>query len=133
MIFSDELSVIQDRISRSLIGVGELRLGVFCFSESTTMKVQANAVASYTLWHSRLGHPSNYVFSMLPKELGVGSSFDKNKLDVCDICLRAKQTRTPFDIIESNASNLFEIIRCDIWDYIKFLLFVDHITFSHSW
>lgn len=62
VIFTDKLCVLQDRISRNLIGVGELRGWVYCFNEAATVMVQANVVGSHNLWHSRLGHPSNPFF-----------------------------------------------------------------------
>jgi len=36
-----------------------------------------------------------------------------NKL--CDICHRAKQSRNSFPLTENTASNLFEMIHCDLW------------------
>lgn len=38
-----------------------------------------------------------------------------SKVDVCDICFRAKQTRSRFPISESKASGLFKLVHCDIW------------------
>ena len=57
------------------------------------MKVQAKAVAPRTLWPSRLGHPSSQVLTMLPKHLAIDSCSENNKVHVCDVCLRAKQTK----------------------------------------
>jgi len=119
VIFTDELCVIQDRTSRSLIGVGELRGGVYCFNEVATGKVLANAMDAHALWHSRLGHPSNRVLSLLPKDLGISYCLGNNKVEPCDVCFRAKQTRNSFDISESKADDLFEIIHCDIWGSYK--------------
>jgi len=67
-----------------------MRGGLYCFNESVTVKVQDNVVASHALWHSHLAHPSSQVISMLPKDLGVGSSYGTNKIDACDVCLCAK-------------------------------------------
>ena len=39
----------------------------------------------------------------------------KHKDSICDVCLRAKQTRVPFPISESKASECFDLIHCDIW------------------
>lgn len=123
MIFTNEICVIQDYISRNLIGAGELRGGVYCFKKSTNVKVQANPVAFLVLWHSRLGHPSSQVLSMLPKGLGVSTSYSNDKENPCDVCLCEKQTRNQFNVSESNASNLFEIIHCDIWGSYRIPLF----------
>ena len=34
---------------------------------------------------------------------------------VCDVCLRAKQSRDHFPIIENKATDIFELIHCDLW------------------
>ena len=107
--FTDELCVIQDRISRNLIGVGELRGGVYCFNETATVKVQANAVGSSNLWHRRLGHPSYPILSLLSKELDVSGSLKNHKVE------SAKQTWNQFDVSDSKVDDIFEIIHCDIW------------------
>jgi len=56
---------------------------------------------------------------MLPKSLGVNNGNGNNMVDICDVCPRAKQTRNKFHVSESNASDLFEIIHCDIWGSYK--------------
>ena len=74
---------------------------------------------------------------MIPKDLRVGSSYGTNKIDACDVCLRAKQARTQFIVRESNASDLFEIIHYDIWGFYRipsfcgahhFLTIVDYVN-----
>ena len=75
------------------------------------MKVQANIVDVTHLWHSRLGHLCSEVLNLLSSHLGV----KENKLGTCDVCFRAKQTRTQFSISESKADGLYDLIHCDIW------------------
>jgi len=67
------------------------------------------------LWHKRLGHPSSEVLTFLPDNLGVASDSNKGKDDVCEICLRAKQTRNSFSTSKSNTKDVFDLIHCDIW------------------
>ena len=45
----------------------------------------------------------------------VGDLKRHKKFDVCDVCYRAKQTRNRFPISDNKASELFELIHCDIW------------------
>ena len=78
------------------------------------MKVQANAMTSIVLWHSCLEHPSNHILLMFSKHLRVRSCFEHNKVDVYEVCIRAKQTRNSFPISESNSNGLFEITHRDI-------------------
>jgi len=67
---------------------------------------QVNAVDARSLWHRRLGHPSNEVLSLLPSS---------SKGEICEICIRAKQTRTQFPVSKNNAANIFDLIHWDIW------------------
>ena len=115
MIFYDELCVIQDRTSKSPIGVGRLREGVYYFNNFLPSSVQVNVVRSHNLWHGRLGHPSHPILSMLSKELNSGRCVD----GPCDACFRAKQTRTQFITSESHAKDIFDLIHCDIWGAYK--------------
>lgn len=79
------------------------------------MQLQAHAVRTYDLWHGRLGHPSRQVLSLLTKDLNIGDIFSNKVDEPCDICFRAKQTRCSFSESDSKASELFELIHCDIW------------------
>ena len=51
VIFDDKLCVIQDRTSKSPIGVGRLREGVYYFDNFSPSRVQVNVVGSHNLWH----------------------------------------------------------------------------------
>ena len=70
---------------------------------------------SGNLWHKQLGHPSSQILSLLPKDLGNFERVESKEQHPCDICFRAKQTRSPFCDSESKAKDLFETIHCDIW------------------
>jgi len=104
--------VTQDRTSKSPIGVGRLRGGVYCFDNFGSATAQANAVSSHDLWHGRLRHPSNQVLSLIAKDLEIRDNVVNKR--PCDVCFRAKQTRTPFVESDSHAFKLFELIHCDI-------------------
>ncbi|XP_026397161.1 uncharacterized protein LOC113291895 [Papaver somniferum] len=103
-----------DRTTRTVIGVGEERDGVYIFHSGTL--ITANRVSDgedYCLWHRRLGHASNKVVSLLP---------GMNKVDCrkflnepCDICFKAKQTRTTFPVSENKADDFFDLVHCDVW------------------
>ena len=66
---------------------------------------------SLDLWHKRLGHPSLKITKLLPlidsRQIG---ALD----DHCNVCLRAKQTRNKFPLSENKASDMFELIHCDL-------------------
>jgi len=105
-----KLCVIQGPTTRNPIGVGEPRKGVYYWKKSFPTTIQVNKVESYDTWHFRLGPPS---IQALSKVSSFSSS--KHKSDMCDVCLRSKQTRLPFPISENKASNCFDLIHCDIW------------------
>ena len=92
------------------MGVDEPKRGVYYLRKSFPATIQVNKVESYDIWHHRLGHPSIQVLS---KFGSISSS--KHKVDLCDVCLPAKQTRMPFPISDNKASNCFDLIHCDIW------------------
>ena len=77
--------------------------------------VQVKAVGARNLWHGHLGHPSDQVLSLFYKNLNLSSSLENNVKGPCDVCCRAKETRTKFSASESHAKDLFELIHCDIW------------------
>ena len=111
VIFFDDSYVLQDHTSRTPIGVGEQRDGVYYYLGASKKKHQVNAVGTRSLWHHRFGHPSHEAMSVFFRNLRIRGG---NK-DVCDICFKAKQTRSRFIISNNKASALFELTHCDIW------------------
>ena len=108
--FTKKLCVIQDPTTRSPIGVGEPRRGVYYLKKSFPATIQVNKVDSYDTWHYRLGHPP---IQALSKVSSFSSS--QHKSYSCDVCFRSKQTRLSFPNSENKASNCFDLIHCDIW------------------
>ena len=111
--FTNQHYVIQDLTSRSPIGVGELKRGVYCFKDKTATAIQVNRVSSYELWHQCLGHPSRQALSKLFS--GISKSSSSHKADLCNVCVRAKQTRSSFQTSDNIALNKFDLIHIDIW------------------
>jgi len=95
---------------RSSIRVGEPRRGVNYLSTSSLTSIQVNKVLSYDVWHRRLWHPSSQALFKFSS-----NSNPTAKNDLCDLCLRAKQTRNPSLLSENKAKNCFDLIHCDIW------------------
>ncbi|RDX94428.1 hypothetical protein CR513_23196, partial [Mucuna pruriens] len=85
---------LQDHTSRIVINLSEQRNGVYHFRTMTFVQAcKTSGVDSFIVWHRRLGHPSSQMVSLLPS-IHVGKK-DKHE-QVCDIYLRAKQTRDIF-------------------------------------
>ena len=102
-LLTDTVCVLQDRFTRTLIGAGRERDGVYYFQDVMAARVHhmtGSVVSSVDqfMWHQRLGHPSFSIMSSLPM-------FSTNKTadpGPCDTCFRAKQTRDVF----FNSSNV---------------------------
>ena len=87
--FTKKLCVIQDLISRSLIRVGEPRIGVYYLKTSPPASIQVNKVLSYYIWHHRLGHPSRQVLLNLSS-----INCHETKNDLCDVRVPKGQTNS---------------------------------------
>ncbi|KAL9232099.1 hypothetical protein vseg_007244 [Gypsophila vaccaria] len=112
--FAKNSCLIQDRFLRTTIGAGELKDGLYWICAGTRPPMVVNHVAhqgTFALWHQRLGHPSDNVVKKIPPLL----SLNCNKNMVCDICHYAKQHRNSFSSNNKHASDLFELIHCDLW------------------
>ena len=96
-LLTDTIFVLQDRFTRTLIGAGEERDGVYFFKDVMAARVRVidSVVSSVDQlrWHQRLGHPAFSVLNTLP----FSSVLNKDAaLSPCDTCFRAKQTREIF-------------------------------------
>lgn len=114
---TDKLVVLQDRITRTLIGAGKREgEGLYHFKGiETVAALQTSVGDDGTLWHRRMGHPSSLVVKMLT---GVGVKFRTSCFQFsnnCEVCLQAKQTRQPFPISSNRANKPFDLIHCDLW------------------
>jgi len=114
MQLSVPFCVLQDRTTRTLIGVGKPSGGLVYF-RSTEVAVAVKGVPkqSLELWHQRLGHPSLKVVESLPDFVFSSHKDFSNK--ACDVCIRAKQTSSSFPISNNKTTEIFEMIHCDIW------------------
>ena len=102
--FTKQLCVIWNFTTRSSIGVGESKRGVYYFKNPTTERVQLSKVVSYDTWHCTLGLPSSQTLFYISRNIR-----SSNKNDLCGVCLRAKQTRMSFLISENKASNCLNL------------------------
>ncbi|CAA7037263.1 unnamed protein product [Microthlaspi erraticum] len=97
-----------------LIGAGEERGGEYVFRGVMGAKANKTTISgSCDLWHRRLGHPSSRVLSYLSSDLEFEKHVDSKP--VCEICLRAKQTRDCFHESSNKAIGVFDLIHCDVW------------------
>lgn len=92
------------------------------------------------LWHRRLGHLSyGYMKKLIPISEGLTLNSSKFEMSdgICDICIKSKQTRLPFNSERTRANRPLEIIHTDVcgpfeqstWDGNKyFVSLIDDFT-----
>ena len=122
-----------------LLGTGRQSDGLYFFDKNEGTLPSRDQPCFFSglskhLWHCRLGHPSDHVLKVLNKDL----KFDnKNNVEVCEICQKAKQTREPFPLSEHKTSMLADLVHLDVWGpyrvtskegYKYFLTIVDDYT-----
>ena len=115
-LLTDTICLLQDRFTRTLIGAGKERGGVYYFTDVMAARVHrvsspVATSADQLRWHQRLGHLSSSVLSVVPM-------FSSNKLATlspCDTCYRAKQTREVFYGSMNKSNECFALIHCDVW------------------
>ncbi|CAL9226810.1 unnamed protein product, partial [Arabidopsis halleri] len=114
---TDKILLLQDRITRTLIGLGEReREGLYRFRGiETATALQTRVADDLVLWHHRLGHPSSRVTRMIPVFRGVSNTSSEHLFKSCDVCLRSKQTRQSFPDNSINANAVFDLIHVDLW------------------
>ncbi|CAL1356682.1 unnamed protein product [Linum trigynum] len=120
LIFLSDFCVIQDLPSKRLIGMGKHIDGLYYLKLVDDKHPVADSVQQSVsrteLWHARLGHPSLAKLNLLEKF--VDCSFIQSK-EPCRSCLRAKQTRNPFELSKIKTQSCFELIHVDIWGSYK--------------
>ncbi|RVX15720.1 Retrovirus-related Pol polyprotein from transposon RE1 [Vitis vinifera] len=103
---------VQDRITKKTIGEGFQLHGLFYFSSDDRLckgfQASFSSTNKHSLWHQRLGHPSESVFNKIHPSLPKGT-------DGCDICHYSKSTRLPFNLSLSKSSEMFELVHSDVW------------------
>ena len=102
--------VIQELVMRDLIGIGNCTEGLYRMG--VVEKEIKALMASFEVWHKRLGHPSNKKLSHLDFIKNVSMN---NQAQVCDACFKAKHTRLPFPISTIKTIACLDLIHCDIW------------------
>ncbi|KAJ0078424.1 hypothetical protein Patl1_37243 [Pistacia atlantica] len=112
--FFPSFYALQDLATRKLIGMGELRDGLYYFRAIKIPIATTNIThdSKLNLWHQRLGHLPFDRLSLIT-DLGQFSVKSFNKC--CDSYHRAKQSRTPFPVSSIKTHESFELIHCDVW------------------
>nr|ADK92880.1 retrotransposon 4 protein [Hypericum perforatum] len=126
-IFSANKVEFQDCLTRTKIGEGSLKNGLYVLEQCSNALAAHSELSSSDLWHLRLGHPSHSVLLQLfPK-------ITSSKV-VCDSCELAKNYRSSFVCSDSVYNECFQLVHSDVWSAPKssydsfsyFVTFIDH-------
>lgn len=115
VLFTMKFCVIQDLTSKTLIGAGRERDGVYHYEGVVAVQAgHVQTLQSRDLWHRWPGHPSSKVLSVLGPIGGFSSGLGVFE-NSCGICRRAKQTRNTFSASRNKTIDSFCLIHCDLW------------------
>ncbi|GJQ89692.1 ribonuclease H-like domain-containing protein [Tanacetum coccineum] len=92
-----------DLVHSQIVGTGSENGGLYLFDYDSPKSSMCSNIGnmstvcyvSKSLWHSRLGHPSDQALDVLQGNLRFTKNSSKSP---CDICHKAKQTREPFPL-----------------------------------
>ena len=120
MIFTCDACFIQEPTRGKMIGKGSRKGKLYqldhdCFIVDKSF-VLASCVPNsckFSLWHSRLGHPSVGRIRNLHSVLGLDISLAA--VTPCDIFPLAKQRCLPITSHNNRCSSIFDLIHLDIW------------------
>ncbi|GKA70124.1 putative RNA-directed DNA polymerase [Tanacetum coccineum] len=120
-----------------IVGTGSENGGLYMFeyvsplsSNSQTIgNLSAICFISKSMWHTRLGHPSDQAVNMLQQDL----NFTKDShVSPCDICHKAKQTREPFPFSDHQTTEIGELIHLDLWGPYKFKCNIKTVRYDNG-
>ncbi|KAI3765987.1 hypothetical protein L2E82_16034 [Cichorium intybus] len=139
VLFSQPFFNIQDRDSKQVIAQGLCEDGLYVLRDGPTALFAVSSVpkkASFELWHSRLGHISFDVISILNKLGVLHLTSLLPKPTICQPCQLSKGHRLSFDLNSKRALYPLDLIHCDLWGpapidsngYLYYVVFVDDFS-----
>ena len=140
---------IQDKAMGRIIYTGQCSNGLYPLpfvppsnSASLTFQPQSflGQLVFSSTWHSRLGHPTNKVATLMLQKANVACSSDSNT-SMCHSCLQGKFSKLPFQSSHTKSVIPFQIIHSDLWGpspcvsidgYKYYVTFIDEYS-RHCW
>ncbi|KAD6794434.1 hypothetical protein E3N88_05330 [Mikania micrantha] len=117
VVFTIKNCYIQDLQSRKILVTGRQSDGLYlCVKDVVSMKVCLSKSQEYSMWHSRLGHPSDEVLKVLKNYLNIETTTNTSP---CEICHKAKQTRNPFPLSDHVSKQVGDLVHLDLWGPYK--------------
>lgn len=136
--FLENEVVFQDLQSKQIVGSGKQTNGLYHLSHASLNHIvshqsRTKCFVSKVVWHNRMGHPSDVVLKVLKNQLNFGN----DNISPCDVCHKAKQSRTPFPVSVHKSVELGGLVHLDVWGpyrvtshdgFRSFLTIVDDYT-----
>ncbi|KAI3788114.1 hypothetical protein L2E82_00783 [Cichorium intybus] len=105
----------QDLHTNPIVTTGKVSGGLYFLDNKKVSCNNSSSLAvcyvSKMTWHQRLGHPSDQVLGVLKHKLNLGN----DRLSLCEVCHKAKQTREPFPLSSHKSSALGDLVHLDVW------------------
>ncbi|GJT24836.1 ribonuclease H-like domain-containing protein [Tanacetum coccineum] len=122
--FTKSKCYIQDLHHNKIIRIASENGGLYLFDTPSSFSsncqtlgnMTATCYVSKSLWHNRLGHPSDQAVDVLHSKLNFTKDF---YVSPCDICHKAKQTREPSPLSDHKTTSIGELIHLDLWGPYK--------------
>jgi Integrase core domain/GAG-pre-integrase domain len=130
IIFTTKKVIFQDWNTKSVIGERVFENRLYYLKEETCNFVAKREEEIGTLWHKRIGHPSDKILKCI---------FYFKTLDCsnCELCKLGKHTKLPFSLSKCKSKKLFKLIHSDVWGPVPvesfngfkyFVIFIDNFS-----
>ena len=107
--FYDKSMILQDWSTGKTIGIGRESYGLYHLTSSSS-PATCISIDAPLLIHSRLGHPSLFIFQKMVPRFSTLSSL------ACESCRLGKHTRVSFPKrLNNRAKSHFELVHTDVW------------------
>ncbi|KAL5729906.1 hypothetical protein ACHQM5_002794 [Ranunculus cassubicifolius] len=137
--FTKSSFFVKDIATSNILLTGSHRDGLYQINESSANSVSPlfaflGVKSTSALWHSRLGHPSTYVFHKISSLASLPIEGPKTFAVKCSSCLCAKSKRLPFNLCSLRTTAPLQIVHSDVWGpshsisnegYLYYINFVD--------
>uniref|UniRef100_A0A803Q5I3 GAG-pre-integrase domain-containing protein n=1 Tax=Cannabis sativa TaxID=3483 RepID=A0A803Q5I3_CANSA len=125
---------VKDRTTQKILLVGNVENGLYKFDSSQLSILSSpsasvpaylstpqchthhlsNSSSDFSLWHSRLGHPTAKIVKMALSKCNITLS-NKNVSDVCSSCCLGKSHKLPFSSSTTTYTEPLQLLHSDLW------------------
>ncbi|TQD95848.1 hypothetical protein C1H46_018590 [Malus baccata] len=136
--------MVQDKPTGRILYKGLCHNGLYPIISSRSHSViNKGTIAAFlgkqvavSIWHKRLGHPSNTIVSQILNSSQVSCVADQDP-SVCQPCLEGKFSKLPFSSSRDKSVHPFDIVHSDVWGpapcvslegFKYYVTFINHCT-----